>query len=86
MVQTKEDGLTENNQMIDIEQWCRATLQELSYAALDRQRWLVDDDDNDDDGNGGRSEKCDWRHLMAHPRKPFVSAKISRKSLTQAKL
>jgi len=43
--------------MIDIEQWCRATLQELSHAALDRQRWVVDDDDDDDNGNGGRSGK-----------------------------
>jgi len=25
----------------DIEQWCGATLQELSYAALDRQRWAA---------------------------------------------
>ena len=25
----------------DIEQWCGATLQELSHAALDRQRWAV---------------------------------------------
>jgi len=38
MVQTKEDGLTENGQNDDTEQWCRATLQEFSHAALDRQR------------------------------------------------
>ena len=25
----------------DIEQWCGATLQELSHAALDRQRWAA---------------------------------------------
>ena len=25
----------------DIEQWCGATLQELSHAALDRQRWTA---------------------------------------------
>jgi len=25
----------------DIEQWCGATLQKLSHAALDRQRWAV---------------------------------------------
>jgi len=47
----------------DIEQWCGTTLQELSHAALDRQRWaaivkwrqtptgieptVVDDDDDD---------------------------------------
>jgi len=39
MIQTKEDGFTEN----DIEQWCGATLQELSHAALDRprQRWAA---------------------------------------------
>jgi len=40
MVQTKEDGLSENGQN-DIEQWCGATLQELSHAALDRQRWAA---------------------------------------------
>ena len=44
----------------DIEQWCGTTLQELSHAALNRQRWaaivtptgveptVVDDDDNDE--------------------------------------
>jgi len=26
---------------VDIEQWCRATLQELSHAALDRQQWAA---------------------------------------------
>jgi len=31
-------------------------------------------------------EKCDWRHSMAHTRKPAIGAKISQKSLTQAKL
>ena len=30
--------------------------------------------------------KCNWRHSMAHPRKPFLGAKISQKSLTQAEL
>jgi len=25
----------------DIEQWCGTTLQELSHAALDRQRWAA---------------------------------------------
>jgi len=36
MVQTKEDGLID-----DIEQWCGATLQELSHAAVDRQQWAA---------------------------------------------
>jgi len=30
-----------DNYTIDIEQWCGATLQELSHAALDRQRWAA---------------------------------------------
>jgi len=30
--------------------------------------------------------KCDWQHSMAHPRKPPIGAKISRKSLMQAQL
>jgi len=30
--------------------------------------------------------KWDWRHSMAHPRKPPIGAKISQISLTQAEL
>jgi len=30
--------------------------------------------------------KCNWQHLMAHPRKPPMGAKISQKSFTQAEL
>ena len=40
MVQTKEDGLTENGQMT-LSSGVGATLQELSHAALDRQRWAA---------------------------------------------
>ena len=39
MVQTKEDGLTENGQMTLSSGG--TTLQELSHAALDRQRWAA---------------------------------------------
>jgi len=40
MVQTKEDGLIENGQMT-LSSGVGATLQELSHAALDRQRWAA---------------------------------------------
>jgi len=34
-------GRTHREWSDDIEQWCGATLQELSHAALDRQRWAA---------------------------------------------
>jgi len=40
MVQTKEDGLTENGQMT-LSSGVGVTLQELSHAALDRPRWAA---------------------------------------------
>jgi len=43
----------------DIEQWCGATLQELSHAAVDRQRWAAIVT-KASDTNGHWAHGCRW--------------------------